>query len=103
LPIIGDWKHADKHSTVSGMQSIKVLGLTEIDLKQPRTTGDLETTLTSVLRGRMLSGKPTVITLKTPSWFCDTSSGCEINDLVHTAHDEDDAMVIRMRINGENK
>lgn len=100
LPVIGDWKHADKHSIIEGMQSIKVLGLTEIDLTQPRTTGDLEATLTSVLRGRMLSGRPTIITLKRPSLDCKVVTLCEIHDLVGTPHDEDEAMVIRIRVKG---
>jgi len=101
LPVIGDWKHADKHATIEGMKNIKVLGLTEIDLMQPRTTGDLDVILTSVLRGRALSGKPTIITLKKPSWACHTAASCEINDLVKSSHDEDESMIIRIRIDGD--
>jgi len=102
IPVIGDWKHAQKHNTIEGMKNIKVLGLTEINLAQPRTNGDLEIILTSILRGRMLSGKPTIITLSRPSWLCPISTTCEINDLVNKCHDEEEEMIIRIRINEEN-
>lgn len=98
LPVIGDFRHEDKHSTITGMQKIEVLGLTEIDLTQPREMGGIETLLTSVLRSRMLSNRPTIITLKKPSWICNTAASCEINDLVNTNHDEVEEMVVRIRL-----
>jgi hypothetical protein len=99
LPILINYTHPDRTRFVDIMHKIDVLALTEIDLAVPRTKGDLDTILTSVLRCRMLGGKPTVITLKRPSWLCTLSvAGSEINELVNTRYNTDEDRVIRLRI-----
>ena len=98
LPIIGDFKHASKHSITESMQTIEVLGLTEIDLMQPRENGGVDGILTSVLRSRWLSKKPTIITLKRPSSACKNRGVMgEIDDLASMKHSVED-MIIRLKL-----
>lgn len=97
LPIIGDFKHASKHSILESMRTIEILGITEIDLAQPREMGGIEMTLTSVLRSRWLSKKPTIVTLKRPSNLKQNILTGEIGDLVQMRNSEED-LIIRLNI-----
>jgi len=97
LPVIGDFKHDSKHSIIESMRTIEVLGITEIDLAQPREMGGIETTLTSILRSRWLAKKPTIITLKRPSYLKQNILNGEIGDLIKMKNSEED-MVIRLQL-----
>jgi hypothetical protein len=99
LPIIGDFKHTSKHSITESMQTIEVLGITEIDLLQPRDNGGVEGILTSILRSRWLSKKPTIITLKRPSKSCKGRNTGEIDDIAEMKHSVEE-MVVRLNLKG---
>lgn len=106
LPTLCNYSHPDRTKFVDIMHRVDILAITEIDLVVPRTKGDLDAILTSVLRARMLGGKPTIITLKRPSWTCSlAASGSEINELVGTKHNVEEDRVVRLRLDdgGDNE
>ena len=74
-----------------------VLGLAEIDPTAYSSPG-VEAILTSILRGRAQSGRPTVMTFKSvfdPRRH--TGSG-EIHAVARSQHDTDDEKVVRIRL-----
>jgi hypothetical protein len=97
LPIVCDYKHPARLSIVGTMRSAKVLGLAEIDPTAYSSPG-VEAILTSILRGRAQSGRPTVMTFKSvfdPRRH--TGSG-EIHAVARSHHDTDDEKVVRIRL-----
>jgi len=99
LPIVCDYKHPGRLPTVEGMRSAKVLGLAEVDPTVAMTPG-VEAILTSVLRGRSQSGRPTVITLRKVFDPRRHAGAGEIHALAVAKHDVGEDKIVRLRLAG---
>lgn len=103
LPIIGDFRNPRRLLTFEGMQTTKILAITEIDIAVPMSLGGADSMLTSILRGRLQSNRPTIITLTRPygDKNNDRPRPGEIYSLVNTKHDIKENMVVRIGIEGD--
>jgi hypothetical protein len=100
MPTLGNYNHPNRIELINNMQDVSVLGLTEIDF-QAKSTGDLDNILTSIIRSRMLNGKPTIITLRQISEGTVMVGGSAIEDALTSNYcEDDDDIIVRMRVGG---
>jgi len=101
---LSQFSNPDRPIYIESMNRISVLAINEFNLLMaPRFRHDLDIILTSIIRKRRLSGRPTIITLSKPSWEvvdkCGDNYGAQIVELLQTSHSEEDK-IIRIRVTG---
>lgn len=97
MPIVCDFKHPNRLAVVEGMRTAKILGLTEVDPTITMSPG-IESVLTSILRGRTQSKKPTIVTLRNIFDSKRHSGAGEIHALAKSIHDPKEDKIVRIRL-----